>query len=286
MQTFMFYVNYRDDPLRMKSFVAAIWALDTVHEALTIAGVYKFVVADLTNPSSMLKGIPELVLQFVFMALGAVTMQGFFVYRIYLFSGKNIIGPLLWVPMAIYQLVSTLLYVTKALYSADGVHVVEVFVLNEPFFMDMASSSLSVGAAVDVLIAVVFTLLLLRKGIATEFSSTAHILRRLILFVVNAGIWTATFALLCLIFLHLYRSASLYVVFGYPLCSVYCNTLLANLNARAYIRGETTTLNTDADLFTSSTQRVPDSNRDDKHCGGARMISFRTSANELKATEV
>jgi hypothetical protein len=38
------------------------------------------------------------------------------------------------------------------------------------------------------------------------------------------------------------------VVFGIPLSSLYCNTLLANLNARAYIRGETTTHNPDTDL--------------------------------------
>ncbi|KAI9574191.1 hypothetical protein HD554DRAFT_2045181 [Boletus coccyginus] len=38
MQTFFYYVHYPKDSLHMKSFVAALWALDTIHEALTVAG--------------------------------------------------------------------------------------------------------------------------------------------------------------------------------------------------------------------------------------------------------
>jgi hypothetical protein len=72
-----------------------------------------------------------------------------------------------------------------------------------------------------------------------------HVLQRLTVFAINTGIWTAIFALSTVIFLHLYPSNLLYVVFAIPLCSVYCNTLLANLNARGYIRGEMTTHNDD-----------------------------------------
>ncbi|KAI9454598.1 hypothetical protein HD554DRAFT_372794 [Boletus coccyginus] len=199
MQTFFYYVHYRNDPLRMKSFVAALWAFNTIHEALIIAGVYKYIMAGLANPASILNGIPELLL--VFTGLVAVPTQGFFVYRIYIFNGRNIFGPLIWVPLAIYQLVSTILYVTKGLYIADSsVHAVGLQVLNEPFFKDLASSSLSVAVTVDVLIAVVLMFLLVRKRAETGFSSTAHVLQRLTVFVVNAGIWTATFAILSLLF--------------------------------------------------------------------------------------
>ncbi|KAF8448815.1 hypothetical protein L210DRAFT_3523191 [Boletus edulis BED1] len=48
----------------------------------------------------------------------------------------------------------------------------------------------------------------------------------------------------------------LYVVFVFPLCSVYCNTLFANLNGRMYIRGEGTTqdVRVDLDLINSATR--------------------------------
>jgi len=124
--------------------------------------------------------------------------------------------------------------------------------------------------------------------------STAHILQRLTVFVVNAGIWTATFAILSLLFVsrsacqylllnltrtrkvHLYPSNLLNTVFTFSLCPVYCNTLLANLNARAYIRGEAMAYNADMDLFASTTSQAFDSTGDDKHRGGQRVVNFYT----------
>jgi hypothetical protein len=279
MQTFFYYVHYQNDPMRIKSFATAVWALNTVHEALVISGAYKYIMAGLVNPPSLLDGIPELILQLVFTALVAIATQGFFVYRIYAFSEKNIVTPFIWVLLAIYQLVSVLVFVTKALYSADGVHVVQLLELSDRFFTDIGTSSLSIAAGVDILIAAVLTFLLVRKRTTTAFSSTAYILQRLTVFAVNAGIWTATFAVLSLILLRLYPSQVLYAVFGFPLCSVYCNTLLANLNARTYIRGDTTAYNTEADLFTSSTSRASDGTKGGKHRSEPRVVSFRTSAN-------
>ncbi|KAI9574192.1 hypothetical protein HD554DRAFT_2165700 [Boletus coccyginus] len=100
------------------------------------------------------------------------------------------------------------------------------------------TSTFALAAAVDVLIAIAMTFLLLRQQAANGFASTTHILQRLVMFAVNTGIWTATFAVLALILLRAFPSTLLTAVFGYPQSSLYCNTLLANLNARAYIRGE------------------------------------------------
>ncbi|KAI9454593.1 hypothetical protein HD554DRAFT_2150025 [Boletus coccyginus] len=124
------------------------------------------------------------------------------------------------------------------------------------------------------MIAAVLTFLLFRKRTDTEFSSTAHILQRITVLVVNAGLWTATFALLSLIFLHLYPVKFLNEVFSFSLCSIYCNTTLANLNARAYIRGETRAYNTDVDLFASSTLEMFDTTGCDKHRGGPRVVTL------------
>ena len=82
-------------------------------------------------------------------------------------------------------------------------------------------------------------------------------LQRLTVFAVHTGTWTAVFALLSLLFvsiicrrrvhpqsvltshtwqLYVLPLENLYSVFGIPLCPVYCNTLLANLNARVYLK--------------------------------------------------
>ncbi|KAF8414405.1 hypothetical protein L210DRAFT_3013658 [Boletus edulis BED1] len=200
VQTFFYYIHYTSDSLRMKIFVAVLWALDTVHEALTVAGVYKWIIAGLIKPSAILYPNPELPLQLL--------SEAFFVHRIYVFSGKNIIVPFLWAIQAVCQIVVAILYSAKAIYSVDG----KLNVMGE------------------------LALNVLRTRSKAGIANTAHILQRLTLFAVNTGIWTATFSILTVIFLHLFPPAVLYyALFGIPLGSLYCNTLLANLNARAYI---------------------------------------------------
>jgi hypothetical protein len=54
--------------------------------------------------------------------------------------------------------------------------------------------------------------------------------------------------------MHVFPSNFLYVVFAIPLSSLYCNTLLANLNVRVYIRGEATTHYPGGDLVMMSLQ--------------------------------
>ncbi|KAI9574189.1 hypothetical protein HD554DRAFT_5838 [Boletus coccyginus] len=231
--------TYPKDSLWMKSFVAALWALDTIHEALIVAGVYKYIMAGLANPAAIMDGEPELVVHLLLGTLVAVPAQGFFVYRIYVFSGKNIVAPILWAIQAIYQIVASILYVAKSFTTVDGsIHVVWSTPLDDSFLTDIFTSMLALAAAVDVLIAIALTFLLLRQQAANGFASTAHILQRLVMFAVNTGIWTATFAVLALILLRALPSTLLTMVFAVPLSSLYCNTLLANLNARAYIRGE------------------------------------------------
>ncbi|KAI9454592.1 hypothetical protein HD554DRAFT_372137 [Boletus coccyginus] len=100
MQTFLYYVHYGRDPLRTKSFVAALWALNTAHEALIVAGcsysartalpllvlvlclsqspfhiAYKVIMASLVN-SSVLDGISELLVSSVPDVPGRSHQQG------------------------------------------------------------------------------------------------------------------------------------------------------------------------------------------------------------------
>ncbi|KAI9567068.1 hypothetical protein HD554DRAFT_2270467 [Boletus coccyginus] len=255
--------SYQNDPLRTKSFVAAVWALSTTHEALIISGAYKHLMAGLANPFTILNGTPELI------ALAAATTQGFFVYRIYLFSEKNMVAPIIWVVLAVAQS----FYVGKALYSSDGIQAVEITTLADNPFKTLATSGLSITAGIDILIAIFLTFLLIRKRSAIGYSSTAHVLQRLTVFAVNTGTWTAMFAFLSLILLHVFPSNMIYTVFVTPICPIYCNTLLANLNARAYIRAEATRHNGGVDLFTTSTSRVCNNTRCENQCGDANLVS-------------
>lgn len=62
----------------------------------------------------------------------------------------------------------------------------------------------------------------------------------------------------------------IYAVFFIPLCSIYCNTVLANLNGRIYIRDDKGDSNVELNILTTATGsdiRFP------KPSIGSRMIS-------------
>ena len=66
----------------------------------------------------------------------------------------------------------------------------------------------------------------------------------------------------------------LHTLFGIPLYSVYCNTLLTNLNVRSYARGDTVMHGVDTDLFGRSRLPVSDSTKSDKQHGEEQVVPF------------
>ena len=64
---------------------------------------------------------------------------------------------------------------------------------------------------------------------------------------------------------------------------MYCNTLLANLNVRSYVRGDTVVHTVDADLFKSLSSPVSDSTKTDKQHGeeeevpSGHMVGFHSA---------
>jgi len=151
-------------------------------------------------------------------------------HRIYVFSGKKILTLLMWFVLSALQLVS------------DTSNV----------FKTTLALSLSTAAVQDILIAIFLVFLLVRERTDTLFASTAHMVQRLTVLAVNTGTWTATFGLLSLIFMYVWPSEKLYVLFIYPICSIYCNTVLANLNARSYLSDRSGVRRDRVDLVTGA----------------------------------
>ncbi|KAG9313210.1 hypothetical protein JVU11DRAFT_6669 [Chiua virens] len=163
---------------------------------------------------------------------------------------------------AIIQLVTAILFVAKALNIVNGqVQAVKLLELTEDPFMTLGTICLAVGAGADILIVIFMTFLLIRQRIATRFVSTAEILQRLTVFSVNTGTWPAAFSLATVILLHVFPSNLLYTVPYLPLCSLYCNTLLANLNVREYIKGATATHNAGRAVFARSNSQTSESTK-------------------------
>ncbi|KIJ64691.1 hypothetical protein HYDPIDRAFT_111257 [Hydnomerulius pinastri MD-312] len=109
---------------------------------------------------------------------------------------------------------------------------------SNPILTRLANTSNGTAAAVDIAIAIAMCTLL-AMGRTGFNEKTDRILLRLIFISLNSGIWTAVFALLSTILLVALPSTEIvYAGVYYPLCTMYYNALLANLNIRAYMRGD------------------------------------------------
>ncbi|SJK97125.1 uncharacterized protein ARMOST_00376 [Armillaria ostoyae] len=94
------------------------------------------------------------------------------------------------------------------------------------------------GAVVDLFITVTVCLFLCRRylRIGNTTKETRSMIHRLILFSVNTGTWPAVIAIITLVMLMVYPTYYLYTGLYFFLSPVYCNTVLASINARSYIQ--------------------------------------------------
>ncbi|KAH0826769.1 hypothetical protein J3R83DRAFT_5179 [Lanmaoa asiatica] len=93
-----------------------------------------------------------------------------------------------------------------------------------------------VSAAGDLLIAVLLCYML--QTSRTGFRKSHTLINKLIVFSINTGLLTSLFALASLVSISLWPQSFIYVAFYFCIGRLYCNSLLATLNARKGLRGE------------------------------------------------
>ncbi|KAF9224895.1 hypothetical protein BS17DRAFT_55854 [Gyrodon lividus] len=230
LQTFIYYVSYPDDSASKKLLVIIVFLLDTVHSILACAGIWNYLVqhfGDLANIMVLHATvmIPILITTFV-----SLLVQSYFVWRIWCLSTGYFkrTFPAVMMPFVIVQPALGCYYITKALKTPT------IVAVSGPLLTKVANVSLAIAAAVDVIIATVMCTLL-AKGRTRFNKQTDRILFRWTIISINTGIWTAFFAVLTLVLHALHPSDLLLTAAYFPLCTVYCNTLLANFNVRSYV---------------------------------------------------
>ncbi|KIJ06272.1 hypothetical protein PAXINDRAFT_103433 [Paxillus involutus ATCC 200175] len=101
-------------------------------------------------------------------------------------------------------------------------------------FKKVGYACLGIAAATDVIIATAM-FVLLAKG-RTQFNNhTDRILFHWTIISIHTVFWTASFAVITVILHALHPSDLLFTATYFPICELYCNTLLANFNARSWV---------------------------------------------------
>ncbi|KAJ8590025.1 hypothetical protein M405DRAFT_841488 [Rhizopogon salebrosus TDB-379] len=213
LQIFVYLVNYPKDRAALKAMVAVAWAADTVHQILGTIGVWQYLVSNYGNFVFLAGTHVPLLLALVFSAIVSTIAQLFLTHRIWQLSGRIWIFPAILAPPAVLQLALTCFYVIKGLRNNT------VQSLNDLSKYTTAVNALAAG--IDILITVI-TCTLLAQRRAGFNKSTDATLSRLIILSVNSGLWTSIFALAAAIM--------------FCMSPLYCNTILACLNARDFVR--------------------------------------------------
>ncbi|GJE90602.1 hypothetical protein PsYK624_067460 [Phanerochaete sordida] len=235
MQMFLYFLNYEEDHLWMKALVVYIWMLDTVIEALLFAGIFPPLITQWGSVASYATVQPALVIRTLLSYVLAVPVQLFFHYRIYRFTGKSKVAHVCVVLIGIvvmWQLVGVSLFTAWSLPKHQPV----ATALSTPRVVASEISSRASASFIDVTIAVWMTFLLAKRRKAL-FVRSNRMLYLLMFMTINTGLWTAVVAVLDFSLIAWHPSHLIFTLFEYPLPALYLNMLLANLNARRYLRG-------------------------------------------------
>ncbi|KIJ06304.1 hypothetical protein PAXINDRAFT_20494 [Paxillus involutus ATCC 200175] len=249
LQTFIYYLSYPDDRAWKKLLVAIVFLLETVHSVLACAGIWNWLIQNFGNFANIEVLHPTILIPIIIACVVAFVVKTYFVWRIRCLSTGRFkqIFPAVMMPLITAFLAlgccerSAVMVPTTnnncrwADYTAKALMTPILTVLADPVLTKVGYASLGISAAVDVIIATAM-FVLLAKGRDQFNKHTDRILFRWTLISIHTGFWTALFAVLTIILYATYPSNSLYTITYFPLCELYCNTLLANFNARSWVR--------------------------------------------------
>ncbi|KAL0947469.1 hypothetical protein HGRIS_013574 [Hohenbuehelia grisea] len=197
--------------------------------------VYFQLVTNFGNTSVLRALSTDWVIEGIFIPLVSLPTQLYFTHRIWIFSGKKWIFPAIFVPASLFHLAGRIAFTILSLRApggSDGPAVIQRMAQLQIAFW-------AIAAAEDILIsAVLIKLIWERRPGDDEIKSTRDILRRLILLSINTGVWTALDALFTIILLVAYPTKFYFAALVFVQAPLYANSLLANLNARSFVRGK------------------------------------------------
>ncbi|KAF5321042.1 hypothetical protein D9619_000277 [Psilocybe cf. subviscida] len=83
VQSWYYFVMYRKDVWYIKTLVGAIWAAETVHQALISHTVYHYVVTNYNRPKTLDDVVWSVLLEVLFNGLIGLLVQGFLALRVW-----------------------------------------------------------------------------------------------------------------------------------------------------------------------------------------------------------
>ncbi|KAI9460439.1 hypothetical protein HD554DRAFT_1587456 [Boletus coccyginus] len=226
IQTWLYYIRYPSDPWHIKLLVVGVFVSDTLHQALITHTVYTYLVTDFGVFAALGDIVWSLIVEVLFNGITALLVQSFLAMRVYRLSNESWLATGLVMILVIGEFVLVVVYAIQALPFKTFVQLTSLKTLS--------MSVNAVAAAGDVLIAVLLCALLQRSR--TGFRRSDSLINKLIVFSINTGLLTSLCAIASLVSIVAWPNTFIYIAFYFCLGRLYCNSLLATLNARRSLR--------------------------------------------------
>ncbi|RDB25520.1 hypothetical protein Hypma_006316 [Hypsizygus marmoreus] len=226
VQTFAYYKKFPNDSWQMKTFVAAIWAMELGHNILACHSVYFVTVTKYGQPETLDRFPVSLIAAVVLSGLIGPATQAFFAYRVHRLSQQWIIPCLCWLLSFLRCL--SLLAISVAAFTTDTIAHFKIK------WWWLLASSLAISTAVDIIIAgsLCFYLWARRR---TAFRGTKTMVDRLIMWSIQTGLLTSI-ATVTMLILFLSASNFAWLAVFFIISRLFSNSLMASLNARTSFR--------------------------------------------------
>ncbi|KAI0771484.1 hypothetical protein BD413DRAFT_54768 [Trametes elegans] len=229
-QMYFYFTRYSRDPWTVKLLVIAVWTTDTIHQGLISHSVYWYLVTQYGNPLALTQLVNTIIIEVFFNAFTGALVQSFFAARVWKLSGKRLYLVIPVVILILGEFAVSMAYSIKALYYKTFVDLVQI--------KGLSISINAFAAAGDVTIAAILCTILHRSR--TGFTKSNTLINRLMVFAVNTGLLTSVCACLSLITIVALPDTFIYICFFFLVGRLYCNSLMATLNARKALRDVST----------------------------------------------
>ncbi|KAH9916811.1 uncharacterized protein B0H18DRAFT_60302 [Fomitopsis serialis] len=232
LQCYSYYDNFKTNRLSLKCLVLSVLIFEWVQTGLITADEMRIYVYDHGNVISVLAFHSTWFSVTIMSGLISAVVQMFFAWRVFKLSRSRVLGGSMAafiVALAVSQMVACMIARSKA--KAEGIASALHGQLRTAIIVWLTGA-----VAVDVLIAVCMTYLLLRSK--TGIASTDALINRMVRLVVETGTLTASLSILGLIAgsIRPLHETLVYEVLAFIFTKMYSITFLTNLNSRVYLR--------------------------------------------------
>ncbi|KIM34900.1 hypothetical protein M413DRAFT_32922 [Hebeloma cylindrosporum] len=249
VQAFLYFHDSRGDGRPLLAMVFFLWIIDTIHLGFTAHGLYFYLITSFGDFRVLLSPTWTILAQVYLTTISTLIARGFFARRVFVLCGRNRVAAI--VLSTIITILALCVFGFGCAFASKSFVLKTYEEMNKASFMLYTSFGCAVVA--DTLIAVSLCTLLVRSRTGFKrygysytpifidlylSSSTDSIVTMLMAFTINTGLLTSLGAIACFVTYAIWPQRFIFMGIYFALSKLYINSLLASLNARGSLRGQ------------------------------------------------